>query len=282
MFAIVAHRLSVTNAALLAAVWPGEPAGQLTPDEALSVMRPGDVALGRLDVLPSVDGVEPGLEALRELEARGVTVLNGPETLMRAHDKLLTAQVLAAAGLPHPETRLAVAGAPLPAVDGPVVVKPRFGSWGREVILCTDRRVLAGTLHDFGRHPWFPRTGALIQELIPPCGHDLRVLVAGGRVVGAIQRVAAPGEWRTNVALGGHREAVSEPPAEACELALLAAEACDADLVGVDLLPCDGGWVIIELNGAVDFTAEYADGDVFAAVAAALTAVAEPPLEAVS
>ena len=60
MFAIVAHRLSVTNAALLAAVWPGEPAAQLTPDEALSIMRPGDVVLGRLDVLPSVDGVEPG------------------------------------------------------------------------------------------------------------------------------------------------------------------------------------------------------------------------------
>ena len=77
-----------------------------------------------------------------------------------------------------------------------------------------------------------PRTGALVQELIPPCGRDLRVLVAGGRVVGAIQRVAAPGEWRTNVALGGHRVAVSEPSADACELALLAAEARDADLVG--------------------------------------------------
>jgi [lysine-biosynthesis-protein LysW]---L-2-aminoadipate ligase len=282
VFAIVAHRLSVTNAALLAAVWPGEPAAQLTPDEALSILRPGDVALGRLDVLPSVDGIEPGLEALRELESRGVTVLNGPEALRRAHDKLMTAQVLAAAGLPHPATRLAVAGAPLPLVDGPVVVKPRFGSWGREVILCTDRRMLAATLHDFGRHPWYPRTGALVQELIPPRGRDLRVLVAGGRVVGAIERVAAPGEWRTNVALGGRREAVSEPPADACELALLAAAAADADLVGVDLLPREGGWVIIELNGAVDFTAEYADGDVFALVAGALAGVAEPPLEAVS
>ena len=282
MFAIVAHRLSVTNAALLAAVWPGEPASQLTPDEALSIMRPGDVALGRLDVLPSVDGVEPGLEALRALEARGVTMLYGPEALMRAHDKLLTAQVLEAAGLPHPETRLAVPGAPLPVVDEPVVLKPRFGSWGREVILCTDRRTLAATLQDFHRHPWYPRTGALVQELIPPLGRDLRVLVAGGRVVGAIQRVAAPGEWRTNVALGGHRVAVSDPPADACELALLAAEACDADLVGVDLLPRDDGWVIIEVNGAVDFTAEYAAGDVFAEVARVLAEVAEPPLEAVS
>jgi [lysine-biosynthesis-protein LysW]--L-2-aminoadipate ligase len=281
VFAIVAHRLSVTNAALLAAVWPGAPAAQLTPEEALSLLRPGDVALGRLDVLPSVDGVEPGLEALRALEARGVIVLNGPEALMRAHDKLLTAQVLAAAGLPHPETRLAVPGAPLPEVEGPVVVKPRFGSWGREVLLCPDGHTVAATLHDMGRHPWFSRTGALVQELIPPCGHDLRVLVAGGRVVGAVQRVAAPGEWRTNVALGGHREAVSDVPPVARELALLAAVACDADLVGVDLLPRGDGWVIIELNGAVDFTAEYADGDVFAAAAGALAAVAEPPLEAV-
>src|SRR4051794_13044701 len=223
VFAIVAHRLSVTNAALLAAVWPGEPAAQLTPEEALSTMRAGDVALGRLDVLPSVDGVEPGLEALRELEVRGVTVLNGPEALMRAHDKLLTAQVLAAAGLPHPETRLAVPGAPLPEVDGPVVVKPRFGSWGREVILCPDGRGLAATLHDFTRHPWYPRTGALVQELIPPRGHDLRVLVAGGRVVGAIQRVAAPGEWRTHGPHPSRRHSRPKAPARAGHMARPAA-----------------------------------------------------------
>ncbi len=56
------------------------------------------------------------------------------------------------------------------------------------------------------------------------------------------------------------------PPASACELALAAARAIEADLVGVDLLPTpDGGYVVLELNGAVEFTQEYAlePGDVF-------------------
>ena len=86
-------------------------------------------------------------------------------------------------------------------------------------------------------------------------------------------RVAAEGEWRTNVALGGVRRQVLEPPRKAAELALAAARSIGAALVGVDLLPTAlGGWVVAELNGAVEFTSEYApSGDVFAETTLALT-----------
>jgi len=57
-------------------------------------------------------------------------------------------------------------------------------------------------------------------------------------------------------------------------VALAGAAAIGADLVGVDLLPADAGtWVVLELNGAVDFTSVYSlDEDVFAAATAALAA----------
>ena len=110
--------------------------------------------------------------------------------------------------------------------------------------------------------------------LVPPRGHDLRIIVAGGTVVGAVARFAAPGEWRTNVALGAVRTPL-EPPPEACELAIRAARAIEGDLVGVDLLPTpDGSHVVVELNGAVEFNEQYAllGTDVFERTLAALLA----------
>jgi glutathione synthase/RimK-type ligase-like ATP-grasp enzyme len=114
-----------------------------------------------------------------------------------------------------------------------------------------------------------------VQELMPPQGSDLRIVIAGGAVVGAIERVARKGEWRTNVALGAQRRQV-EPPPFACMLALEAAAAAGGDLIGVDLLPDgEGGWVVLELNGAVEFTREYSrDRDPFVAAAWELARVA--------
>jgi glutathione synthase/RimK-type ligase-like ATP-grasp enzyme len=151
------------------------------------------------------------------------------------------------------------------------VLKPRFGSWGRDVERCTTSDELDATLVRLQRKPWFREHGAVAQELVEPRGWDLRLVVAGGRVVGAACRIARSGEWRTNAALGAQVEPV-EPPPLARALALAAARAARADLVGVDLLPtANGGFVVLELNGAVDFRPVYAPlRDVFSETVAAL------------
>jgi hypothetical protein len=136
--------------------------------------------------------------------------------------------------------------------------------WGRDVVLCPTADDLDRELAHFAQRPWFSEQGVLAQELVPPLGWDLRIVVAGGRVVGAARRVAAPGEWRTNVALGARSEPVAPPPL-AQTLALEAAAAIRGDLVGIDLLPLGEGFVVSEVNGAVDFKARYAlsPGSVF-------------------
>jgi len=279
-FAVVAHSASPTNRALAAGGWNGVPGEVLSPREALLTLGRGDVALARLDVRKSLDGVEDGLWALERLAEAGIRVLNRPDAIVRAHDKLVTARVLRRAGLPHPRTMLIERNAPAPDLDFPAVVKPRFGSWGEDVRLARDAGELRAVLEGLTCRLWFRATGAVAQELIPPLGHDLRLVVAGGQIVAAAKRIAAPGEWRTNVALGAS-VVPAEPPPVASELALAAAKVSGLDLVGIDLLPTGpGGFSVIELNGAVEFRPVYAlgEGDVFAAAVAALAGgEAEPP-----
>jgi RimK family alpha-L-glutamate ligase len=282
-FAIVGHSPNLTNLALAARGWNGVPGELLSPREALMTLVRGDVALARLDVREQLDGVEDGLWALERLEDAGVKVLNRPAALLRAHDKLLTARVLRHAALPHPRTTVIEAHARPPDLDFPVVLKPRFGSWGRDVQLCHDREELERALESLAFRSWFRSTGAVAQELITPLGHDLRLVIAGGRVVGAAKRIAPPGEWRTNVALGA-RAVATMPPPVASQLALAAAAESGLDLVGVDLLPTGpGGFCVIELNGAVDFRPVYSfpERDVHSDTMAALGGAQSEPSETI-
>ena len=286
--AVVAQTPTLASEALVRVGCRGADWCVLTPSEALATLVGGDAAIGRIDVLPTLDGVDDGIWALGALEARGVTVLNAAPALLAAHDKLLTARLLRRAGLPHPRTRLITGDRPTSPLRPPVVVKPRFGSWGLGVERCDDEASLAALLARLPCEPWYQAHGALVQELVPTLGFDLRIVVAHDHVIGAISRVAAPGEWRTNVALGAERRAATPPP-DACALALAAARATGAALVGALLPDGRGRWTVAEINGAVEFTGEYAlrpGADPFAEAAfrlagAAICARVREPADAV-
>jgi glutathione synthase/RimK-type ligase-like ATP-grasp enzyme len=97
---------------------------------ALSALGRGDTAITRLDVLPTLDGVEPRLELLPFLDRRGIRLLNRPGALLAAYDKWPTADRLTRAGLADPRTRHLLDLASVLSLRPPVVLKPRFGSWG--------------------------------------------------------------------------------------------------------------------------------------------------------
>ncbi|HYA10001.1 MAG TPA: M20/M25/M40 family metallo-hydrolase, partial [Gaiellaceae bacterium] len=154
---------SVTNLEIVAA-WRalGIDATLLGADAAESEIGPGALVLGRLDILPTIDGVEPGLLELLRLERRGFRVLNRATTLAAAHDKLLTARMLARAALPHPRTVHVRRDGDLVELQPPLVVKPRLGSWGVDVFRCDTRDALRRCLDEISTRPWFRRQGVLI------------------------------------------------------------------------------------------------------------------------
>jgi gamma-F420-2:alpha-L-glutamate ligase len=280
-FAVVAHQLTETNVALAARGWPGARSHLLPPRKVLLELNAGDIALNRLDVSHDLDSVEEGIWSVTQLEAQGVRVFNRPPALLSCHDKLLTARLLGRAAVPHPRTRRLESADSADSLRYPVVAKPRFGSWGRDVELCSDAAALARYVSSMRRRSWW-KIGGIVQELVRPLGIDLRVIVAGGTVVGAASRTAAPGEWRTNVAVGGTPNS-AVPPSDACELALAATRALGIDFAGVDLLPEGDSWVVLEVNGAVDVRPMYSlETDVYTATLRSLQAPRKPELVAQS
>jgi glutathione synthase/RimK-type ligase-like ATP-grasp enzyme len=193
-----------------------------------------------------------------------VHVLNRPEALLAGHDKLLCARLLESGLVPTPRTRLIADDWGALASLLPQVIKPRFGSWGMDVFRVEEIRVLNRLAQKLASRPWLKRGGAIAQELIPPIGFDLRVLVTHGEVAGAVRRRACDGEWRTNVSCGAQRIAETVEP-RAARLALEAVEMTCLELAVVDILPLPGGgFCVLEVNAAPDFGLDYnSDENVF-------------------
>jgi ribosomal protein S6--L-glutamate ligase len=131
------------------------------------------------------------------------------------------------------------------ALGGDAVVKPLFGSEGRGVMRISDRELAWRTVHALERIS----AVLYLQRLVRHPGHDLRVFVLDGSVLGVMRRHAAPGEWRTNVSLGGRAEPF-RLDAEAERLALAATRAVGAEMAGVDLIADmdQGRLVVLEVN----------------------------------
>jgi RimK family alpha-L-glutamate ligase len=88
-----------------------------------------------------------------------------------------------------------------------------------------------------------------VQRAIDHGGRDYRLFVLGGRVLAAIERRAADGDWRSNVARGAAAVAF-DAPADWQALAVRAAAVIEADYAGVDLLQGrDGRVYVLEVNG---------------------------------
>ena len=207
-----------------------------------------DAVLARIIPGGSLEQVIYRVDALHWIEDRGVPVINSPRTIERCVDKFYTTALLHDSGLPTPETvvceQIDDAIAAVRSM-GECIIKPIFGSLGHGMVRVSEPEVARRILRSLEQ----TRAVFYVQQAIDHGGRDIRVFVVGGAVLGAIERRAPDGEWRTNVAIGGAATPF-ELPEEWAQLAVRAANVVGADYAGVDLLPSrDGRVFVLEVNG---------------------------------
>lgn len=192
-----------------------------------------------------------GTAVVRQFEMMGIFPANESQAIARSRDKLRCLQLLARAGVGLPVSGFAhytkdiddlinmVGGAPL-------VVKLLEGTQGIGVVLAETKKAAQSVIAAFRELD----ANLLVQEYIREAGGtDIRAFVVGGRVVAAMQRTAAAGDFRANLHRGGTASRAKLTPEER-SIARRAARIMGLNVAGVDMLRSNHGPVVIEVNSS--------------------------------
>lgn len=192
-----------------------------------------------------------GCAVLRQFEVSGIYSVNESIAITRSRDKLRAHQLLARRGIGQPVTSYAHSADAtndlISSVGGaPLVVKIMESTHGNGVVLAETRKAAEALINAFrGLQADF-----LVQEFIKESGGaDIRCFVIGERVIAAMQRTAAAGEFRSNLHRGGTATVVKLRPDER-KLAVKAAQVMGLDVAGVDIIRSNHGPLVLEVNSS--------------------------------
>lgn len=192
-----------------------------------------------------------GTAVVRQFELMGTIAANESQAITRSRDKLRSLQLLSRSGIGLPVTAFAhstkdIDGL-LETVGGaPVIVKLLEGTQGVGVVLAETKKAAESVVAAFRQLD----ANILVQEYIKEAGgSDIRCLVVGNRVVAAIERRGAPGDFRSNLHRGGTAAKVRLTPEER-SIAVRAARALGLNVSGVDILRSNHGPVVMEVNSS--------------------------------
>jgi len=192
-----------------------------------------------------------GTAVVRQFEMMGCYSVNESVAITRSRDKLRSMQLLSRKGLGLPITAFAHSpddiNSLIQEVGGaPLVIKLLEGTQGLGVVLAETKKAAESVIQAFMGLD----ANILVQEYIKEAGgSDIRCLVVGGKVVAAMERKAAPGEFRSNLHRGGKASLIRITPEER-STAVRAAKTMGLNVCGVDLLRSNHGPVIMEVNSS--------------------------------
>ncbi|GAA0286557.1 30S ribosomal protein S6--L-glutamate ligase [Rhodovulum strictum] len=210
--------------------------------------------------LPRYDAIIPrigasvtsyGTAVIRQFETIGTYCVNGSDGITASRDKLHAHQILARHRIGMPTTAFAASpkdtGNLISLVGGaPLIVKLLESTQGKGVVLAETKKAAESVISAFRGL----KASFLVQHFIKEAaGEDIRCLVVGSRVVAAMKRTGAEGDFRSNLHQGGHAVPVRITRDER-EMAIRAARAFRLNLAGVDLLRSADGPKVLEVNSS--------------------------------
>lgn len=192
-----------------------------------------------------------GTAVVRQFEMADIFTLNTSDGISRSRDKLRSMQILSRAGVGLPTTSFAHS---IQDVDGllevvggtPVIIKLLEGTQGLGVVLAETKKAAESVIGAFRQLD----ANILVQQFIKEAaGADIRALVVGGKVIAAMRRQGAPGDFRSNLHRGGSAEMIKLPPSER-STAVRAAKAMGLNVAGVDMVQSEEGPMVLEVNSS--------------------------------
>jgi ribosomal protein S6--L-glutamate ligase len=132
------------------------------------------------------------------------------------------------------------------AGGAPVVIKLLEGTQGIGVVLADTERSAKSVIEAFRG----ANVNILAQEFIKESGGtDIRAIVVGGKVIAAMKRTGAEGEFRSNLHRGGSAQLINISPEER-STAVRAAKSMGLSVCGVDMLRANHGALVMEVNSS--------------------------------
>jgi ribosomal protein S6--L-glutamate ligase len=192
-----------------------------------------------------------GTAVVRQFEQMDVYTPNTSNGISNSRDKLRATQILSRHDIGIPATTFVrdqkdVKSAIDRVGGAPVVIKLLEGTQGIGVILAPEMKVAEAIIETLQS----TQQNVLIQQFISESkGRDIRALVVGDRVVGAMRRSAEGDEFRSNVHRGGKTQAIHLDPLYK-KTAVRAAQIMGLKVAGVDMLEGKDGPLVMEVNSS--------------------------------
>jgi ribosomal protein S6--L-glutamate ligase len=194
-----------------------------------------------------------GLRIGRFFESAGCRVVNSPDSVAKASDKLTSLQIFQKEGLAIPQTRFAHPTLKsewhLAPNQEKYVFKTLKGSQGFGVTWQKSQAQAQAQVDAYRTL----RATFLTQELVTESeGQDIRAFVIDGQVVASMKRQGPAGDLRSNLHQGGKATKIEISPAEK-ELALKACKSLGLYYAGVDFMRSTQGPLLLEANPSPGF-----------------------------